>query len=390
MPRNLRTLAAKALGALVLTVALGEVALRIHNPIHLPQRANEIVLPAGKTFVQRHPANAKIDPECVNSYNSIGLRGPEPPADFADALTVVTVGGSTTACLSQTDRRTWPALMAAELAETLPGLWVNNAGFDGHSTFGHLQLLRQVLADLEPDVIVYMAAVNDVGRADLNEYDAALSLESMSLRDRIVASSELLCTLQVVYRRLRAVELGVCTMPDMDFAALPVAETDPTEAEATLTEHRDTHAPGYRERLTALVHETRAASIVPILMTQPALYGSGEDPTLGIPLDHLVVVDPIDARTQWRILETYNDITREVAAAEGVHLIDLARELPKDSRYYFDWIHYSNEGSEAVAGIVAEWLREPLGRIASENDERRAQTTEASAPADPHHKEPAR
>lgn len=55
MARNLRSLAAKALGALVLTVALGEVALRIHNPVHLPQRANEIVLPAGQTFVEQHP-----------------------------------------------------------------------------------------------------------------------------------------------------------------------------------------------------------------------------------------------------------------------------------------------------------------------------------------------
>lgn len=255
--------------------------------------------------------------------------------------------------------------MAAELARTFPAIWVNNAGFDGHSTFGHLELLRQVLAELRPDVVLYLAAVNDVGRADLNEYDAALSVDRMPLRDRVIAASELLSTLQVVYRRLRAVQLGVSYMPDMDFAALPRVETGAAEAEALLDEHRSTYAPRFRERLTALIRETRTASIVPILMTQPALYGSGVDPTLGIELDHLQVQDSVDARTQWATLEVYNDVTREVAADEGVHLVDLARLMPKDSAYYFDWIHYSNAGSELMASIVAEEIREPLERVAS-------------------------
>ncbi len=37
---------------------------------------------------------------------------------------------------------------------------------------------------------------------------------------------------------------------------------------------------------------------------------------------------------------------------QDVLVIDLALELPKSSRYYYDLVHYSNEGSERVADII--------------------------------------
>jgi len=37
-------------------------------------------------------------------------------------------------------------------------------------------------------------------------------------------------------------------------------------------------------------------------------------------------------------------------------IIDLAREMPGSSRYYFDHIHYSNEGIEKVADIIYSHL----------------------------------
>jgi hypothetical protein len=39
-----------------------------------------------------------------------------------------------------------------------------------------------------------------------------------------------------------------------------------------------------------------------------------------------------------------------------VPLVDLARLLPKDSRYYFDWVHYSNEGAQKVADLLSTQL----------------------------------
>jgi len=41
-----------------------------------------------------------------------------------------------------------------------------------------------------------------------------------------------------------------------------------------------------------------------------------------------------------------------VAAREGVLLIDLAREMPRNSAYYYDYLHYTEAGAAEVAGLV--------------------------------------
>ena len=72
---------------------------------------------------------------------------------------------------------------------------------------------------------------------------------------------------------------------------------------------------------------------------------------------------PIDGVTRWRVLEAYIDVLRSVADQRGIVLIDLARELPRDSRLYYDWIHYNKAGQAEVARIVSDVIdrRYPAG-----------------------------
>jgi len=64
----------------------------------------------------------------------------------------------------------------------------------------------------------------------------------------------------------------------------------------------------------------------------------------------------------WRPLELYNDVVRRVGTARGVLVIDLARELPKSSTYFYDFTHYTIEGSDRVAQIVHDGLCPALAR----------------------------
>jgi len=49
-----------------------------------------------------------------------------------------------------------------------------------------------------------------------------------------------------------------------------------------------------------------------------------------------------------------------VAHQDGVLLIDLAREMPRNSAYYYNYLHYTEPGAAEVAKIVdrhlAPWL----------------------------------
>src|SRR3712207_5892098 len=106
-----------------------EVLLRFYNPIGARVRGSDIVLPVNHVYrFDNGDAVRKLDRHTVHTRNSLGFRGPEPPRDFADRLTVVTIGGSTTESLFLNDGRTWTDAMARRLEPHFPRLWVNNAG----------------------------------------------------------------------------------------------------------------------------------------------------------------------------------------------------------------------------------------------------------------------
>ena len=92
-----RKISALVIGVLV-ALLFAEVTLRIYNPFRSVVRADDIVLPIYQTVVRANPDDRRISGVARRQYNSLGFRGPEPPTDFAKSTTVLTVGGSTTAC----------------------------------------------------------------------------------------------------------------------------------------------------------------------------------------------------------------------------------------------------------------------------------------------------
>src|SRR5258706_11966888 len=213
-----RSAVLKLLVVLISTgLALGgaELALRARNPFGFRMRGNTLVLPANKVYdirADQRSRSDQIDAHVVHTKNSLGFRGPEPPADFADWLTIVAVGGSTTECFYLSDGRTWPERLAARLQPELRKVWVNNARLDGHSTFGHLLLTRQALVPLHPQVTLYPAGVNDMFTDEPRGFDRMAQNRWAALADH----SELAATLLNLYRwrRTRRFEdLGAMPKP---------------------------------------------------------------------------------------------------------------------------------------------------------------------------------
>ena len=101
---------------------------------------------------------------------------------------------------------------------------------------------------------------------------------------------------------------------------------------------------------------------MPVLLTQPVLYGEGVDEASGVDLGHRFVAQDMDGATAWQVLELYNGVTREVGREQGVLVIDLAREMPKNSAYFFDLMHYTNAGAARMADIIATHLAPVLAR----------------------------
>ncbi len=99
----------------------------------------------------------------------------------------------------------------------------------------------------------------------------------------------------------------------------------------------------FKLRLNRIIDTCLANKIDLILITQPILFGEGKDVVTGANLETYRVRDGYNGLLMWKLLETYNDATRIIAREKGLQLIDLAREMPKSSLYFYDICHFSNE-----------------------------------------------
>ncbi len=350
--------------SLLLALALCEVVLRFYNPLGFRIKGDNIILPVNKKETLYHDKHMKIDAVVVQQNNSLGFKGPEPPADFARRLTVLTVGGSTTECLEIAPEKSWPRLLGERLEESFSGLWLNNAGLSGHSTYGHYILVRDYLAKLKPKVLIFLVGINEIGTREAREPDTRMST-ALSFRslDRFLASlayrSEVASAALNLYRYYfpkSVLAIGQRSLGELDYTTLPILTMSAAEKAALKKTYVEELVPLYEPRLRRLLAISRDNGMTPVVLTQPALYAQRFDDLTGIDFSRRSVRAGLNGEVGWEILEMYNDITRKVAREEGVLVIDLAREMPRGSRYYYDLMHFSNAGCKEVAAITARYL----------------------------------
>ena len=120
----------------------------------------------------------------------------------------------------------------------------------------------------------------------------------------------------------------------------------------------------FRARVKAIAELCRRHAIEPVFVTQPGLYGDAIDPATGVNLAGVQANGTANGKLWWRVQELYNDVTRQVAADEGALVVDGARLLPKDSRLFYDYIHFTNEGAARFGDLVAAGLEPRLRTLA--------------------------
>jgi len=347
----------------VIALLLLEVLLRVHNPFQARLKGNRIVLLTNKQYHIKNDVIPALDPVITFTRNSIGFRGPDPPRNFAGDLTLITVGGSTTQCFFLSDDETWTARLGADLAPSFRNLWVNNAGLDGHSTYGHLVLMEDHIAKLHPKVVVFLIGANDVGRDPNEEFDAENVKSRISFRSptefikSLSPYSEVASLVANLYRSANAYKQGLWHQK-IDLKTFPMMGPLPEGAEEQyLAQFAAPHyLTGYQERILKLIAVSRANGIEPVLVTQPLLEGPQIDDVTGVDLGRIEAVPDRSGNMVWDLQEAYNDVTRRVGAEEHVQVIDLARRLPKSSRYFYDFIHFTNAGAQEIADILSQDL----------------------------------
>ena len=339
-----------------------EIILRIYNPIPFRIKGDRIVLPINQSysFVNQYPC---FDSLIIHKKNSLGFRGEEKPTNWAKTTSILAVGGSTTECFFISDDKAWPQVMQSELRKSNPAIWVNNAGLNGHSTFGHLLLMRDIVVKLKPTYVYFLTGVNDMDRQDLNEFDTKMvrgkfvQMQQQSflknLGHTLANNSEFA---NLIFNLSKAVKARNQQIFIDKMVALNPKDTlilDPMFVEKTLSDQKKL-LPAYAKRLLELVQVAKQHNIRPVMITQPLLYGEGIDPVTKTDLARYRISDQMNGALYWAKLSLYNDVMRRVCAENQIPLIDLAKLLPKSSVYFYDAMHYTNAGSIRVGEILAK------------------------------------
>lgn len=334
----------------LVSVFILELYLRVFDPIKFRLDSNKIILPFNQVYKFDNKINPKLDTNIIHKKNSHGFRGPDLNELTVNKIKLIAVGGSTTECYYLSDGYDWPNVFGNLLKKNGLDFWINNAGLDGHSTYGHSLLLENYILDLSPDIILFYIGINDIAREDLNKHDNwfvsnVLTNDSEILSTKI--GSYLLNFKRIHYAKSKKLEHN-----SLNLYSLSSIKNDSVFSEKVISFHRSQYLDAYKNRLSYLVETCLDKKILPILITQPALYGDSVDMVTGIDLSDLRYRDSISSKLQWEILSLYNNLTIEVSNDYKCPLIDVGRLLPKRSDYFYDWHHYTNLGASKVAEII--------------------------------------
>lgn len=341
---------------LVIVFILLEIILRIYNPFHLRLKGDKIILPVNRHQTITNDINPKLDSIISNDRNGLGFRGPEWPADGKKHLTLITVGGSTTECHLLDDQHTWPFLLGKKLGDSLNNVWMNNAGLDGHSTYGHLIMLNDHIKKLQPSVVLFLTGINDVETSQPSFHDNLNTKGGWSdFKHYVFENSEVLNLLLNLSRGWRTQQFN---NPSHYMVVLNNDKLLPLPDSVINKRLKDQqpYLAAYRTRLLQLVDTCRANNIMPVLITQPNQFGAGKDSLTGADLELFSLEPGLNGKLLWTMLEEYNEVVRTLGREKQIPVLDLARLLPKNSLYFYDASHFTNAGAEKVASLLTTEL----------------------------------
>lgn len=291
---------------------------------------------------------------------------------------IFTIGGSTTQMLDMDDQKTWSALLGFKLnAELGEGsVEVINAGLAGtraEQSVGTLRYIRR----FHPDIAIILVGTNDWRRhiidtvlAEKNIAQVKQPWEKFSLKNSLIGS--------IVYSW--KVKSNVSSEREIsNFSPRKISREEKLLA---CRQGEDLHLPdsfpqsvakSFATALDNVEKECNRQNLRCVVMTQPHGYkeeakgdyreGLSCNNRWGypaVPLPPGLTYVFRDVERMGAIAEYYNDYVRARFKESSVKLCDLSKEIPGTEKYFYDEVHYTELGSNAVADLVHECIKEEV------------------------------
>ena len=288
-------------------------------------------------------------------------------------VSIVFLGGSTTECAFVLPENRFPHLAARKLEDAL-SLKVNgiNAGLSGNNSLHSLALLLGKVIPLQPDFVVLMEAVNDIGVLAHGSYwvnEGSLSLVENEKRS-VRAAGRMLLQSVIPYTSQFFQDARRATRGLLQFGQARAEAKTKGDADGELGRRRAA-ARAYASSLRSFVRVASAWGITPVLMTQVNVEprSTAERGDAFLNRDRLAgVVQRPEEFTS--VHDQFNAIVRDVARTEGAVLIDLAGARDWVFGDVYDAVHFTDRGSQQVAEIIAAALQDQVAARAKASPKR--------------------
>lgn len=279
--------------------------------------------------------------------NSRGFRSPEIVAQKSPpTLRLVFLGGSTTYCAEvSSNELTWPHLVWDSLQHQFGETRMDyvNAAVPGYNAATSLKNLEYRVAELEPDVVVIYHATND--------------LSSNSLR---VAQELGIVAEQAEHLLSWPSRYSLLWYLAEKNGRILLRKNESAVSADKLTVDPESLAEPFLRDLSELVAAAKRVAPVVVLVTFSHQLRRDQDPqrqaeaaeTSLYYMPYMTIDGLLSA------FDAYNRVIREVADRTGAVLIDGETMIPGDPIYFNDSVHFTDQGSRAMAERVVNGLLE--------------------------------
>lgn len=324
-----------------------EVLITIFLPNNFRITEQNIILPSNQKYKIKNQCNPALDSEIIHTRNSLGLRGLE--LDSSHVIKIFTVGGSTTHCMFLSDKQEWTKILHDSLQTIDNSIWINNAGFSGQSTFGHIMLVKEYLIKFKPNYIIFYIGINDMFREQMNKDDRFILLGNKKYLKPIYNLKTLMLLENLYTTRFLKYSFINTNECKMSFSALAEAKILESEADLSLVLK---YLDGYKKRIEELIVFCEQNNVTPIFLTQASLYTCGYDFSKTLNLGNKTKDGTGSVCHFYKTLNLYNKALIEVCETKSVPFIDMANMINKDTTLFYDFAHFTPEGSKEFANIL--------------------------------------
>jgi lysophospholipase L1-like esterase len=300
------------------------------------------------------------------STDADGFIRPSRIHDHPD-LTLVFLGGSTTACYYVDEEERFPCLVG-RLLEKDTKLKVNsyNSGVGGNFSLHSLDILLNKVIPMKPEVVVMMHHINDLAVLMFANSYWSKDFKKGNTAPIVVLNKKVIDFRLMIdryiphlYNELKELEKNVRRTLRPKKAASQEDELRDIRGKKIVLD-KEHLINEFKMNLQMFINICQARNITPVLMTMANRLQENPDPliiqlTQGLEKDH-----GITYRAYKEIFDLFNQAIRQTAAASGVLVIDLARAIPPEREYIYDLVHFTNPGSRLAAAVIKEGLQPHL------------------------------